>query len=184
MKTDADLPRKTAAGFLFFAVLGFSVTRITGMWMGRVNAPPDKVYWNELAESFLHGRLDLMHPAGHHDLTLYDGKWYVPNPPLPGILMIPWVALLGSAESVNMCIADAVIAGVNAGLLFLMLTLAFETDGGPFYRFSRGTADLYAAGLPCFLFSVPIISGLELPGRCGSSARCWWSPLPCSAAFL
>ena len=138
LKTDADLPRKTAAGFLFFAVLGFSVTRITGMWMGRVNAPPDKVYWNELAESFLHGRLDLMHPAGHHDLTLYDGKWYVPNPPLPGILMIPWVALLGSAESVNMCIADAVIAGVNAGLLFLMLTLAFETDGGPFYRFSRG----------------------------------------------
>lgn len=138
LKTDAGLPRKTAAGFLFFAVLGFSVTRITGMWMGRVNAPPDKVYWNELAESFLHGRLDLMHPAGHHDLTLYDGKWYVPNPPLPGILMIPWVALLGSAESVNMCIADAVIAGVNAGLLFLMLTLAFETDGGPLYRFSRG----------------------------------------------
>ena len=140
LKTDPDLPLKAAAGCLLFAVLGFSVTRITGMWMGRINAPPDKVYWNELAESFLHGRLDLMHPAGHHDLTLYNGKWYVPNPPLPGILMIPWVALLGSAEAVNMCIADAVIAGINAGLFFLMLTLAFEKDGGPFTRFSHGSS--------------------------------------------
>ena len=136
--TEPDLPRKAAAGFLLFAVLGFSVTRITGMWMGRVYAPPDKVYWNELAESFLHGRLDLMHPSGYHDLTFFNGKWYVPNPPLPGILMIPWVALLGSAEAVNMCIADAVIAGINAGLFFLMLTLAFEKASGPFYRFSRG----------------------------------------------
>ena len=138
LHTDPDLTRKTAAGCLLFAVLGFCVTRVTGMWMGRVNAPPDKVYWNELAESFLHGRLDLMHPSGFHDLTLYDGKWYVPNPPLPGILLIPWVALLGSAEAVNMCVTDAVIAGINAGLFFLMLTLAFETAGGPFYRFSRG----------------------------------------------
>ena len=140
LKTDPDLTRKAAVGFLLFAVLGFSVTRITGMWMGRVNAPPDKVYWNELAESFLHGRLDLMHPSGFHDLTLYDGKWYVPNPPLPGILMMPWVALLGSAEAVNMCIVDAAIAGINAGLFFLMLTLAFEQESGPFYRFSRGNS--------------------------------------------
>ena len=123
---------KTAAGCLFFIVLGFSVTRITGMWMGRVETPP-KAYWNELAESFLNGRLDLMHPNGFHDLTQYDGKWYVPNPPLPGILLIPWVLLLGSAEAVNMCIYSAVIAGINAGLLFLMLVLCFTGEGAPLY---------------------------------------------------
>ncbi len=124
---------KTAAGCVFFMILGFSVTRLTGMWMGRVQTPPN-AYWNELAESFISGRMDLPHPAGFHDLTFYDGKWYVPNPPLPGILLIPWVLILGSAGAVNMCIYDAVIAGINAGLFFLMLTLAFVRPHAPLYQ--------------------------------------------------
>lgn len=123
---------KTAAGCLFFVMLGFCVTRITGMWMGRIETPL-KAYWNELAESFLNGRLDLIHPGGYHDLTQYNGKWYVPNPPLPGILLMPWVLLLGSAEAVNTCIYSAVIAGINAGLLFLMLVLCFTREGSPLY---------------------------------------------------
>ena len=123
---------KTAAGCLFFVLLGFGVTRITGMWMGRVETPP-KAYWNELAESFLNGRLDLMHPTVFHDLTQYKGKWYVPNPPLPGILLIPWVAILESAEAVNTCVYSAVIAGLNAGLFYLMILLAFTREGSPFY---------------------------------------------------
>ena len=130
--SDSERYIKTAAGVLFFIILGFSITRLTGMWMGRVNTPA-KAYWNELAESFLEGRLDLPHPSGYHDLTLYDGKWYVPNPPLPGILLIPWTALLGSAEAVNMCIVDAVTAGLNAGLFFLMLICAFVRRSGPLY---------------------------------------------------
>ncbi len=133
LRTDTERGLKTAAGCLFFMVLGFSVTRLTGMWMGRVNTPP-KAYWNELAESFLAGRLDLPSPSGFHDLTMYDGKWYVPNPPLPGILLMPWVALLGSAGAVNMCIYDAVIAGINAGLFFLMIILAFVHPCGPLYQ--------------------------------------------------
>ena len=133
LKSETGRGWKTAAGFLFFLILGFTVTRLTGMWMGRVNTP-SKAYWNELAASFLAGRMDLVSPSGYHDLTQYDGKWYVPNPPLPGVLLMPWVALLGSAEAVNMCAVDAVIAGLNAGLFFLMLVLAFVRKGGPLYQ--------------------------------------------------
>ncbi len=133
LKAEISRRWKTAAGCLFFMVLGFTVTRLTGMWMGRVNTP-SKAYWNELAEAFLAGRMDLASPSGFHDLTQYNGKWYVPNPPLPGILLMPWVALLGSAERVNMCVADAVTAGINAGLLFLMLVLAYVRKGGPLYQ--------------------------------------------------
>ncbi len=133
LHSEAERWLKTAAGCLFFAILGFSVTRLTGMWMGRLDTPPN-AYWNELAESFLSGRLDLPHPSGFHDLTLYNGKWYVPNPPLPGLLLVPWVLLLGSAGAINTCIYDAVIAGINSGLLFLLLVLAFVHPHAPLYQ--------------------------------------------------
>ena len=123
---------KTAAAFLFFLVLGYTVTRFLGMWMGRWQTP-SSAYWNGLAEAILNGRLDLENPSGTHDLTLYKGKWYVPNPPLPGLLLVPWVALLGSADAVNMCVYSAVLTGICAGLFFLLLITAFTREGTPLY---------------------------------------------------
>ena len=128
---EAERSRKTAAGVLFFLILGYCVTRSTGMWMGRGETPP-KAYWDELAEAFLQGRLYLEHPSGTHDLTLYGGKWFVPNPPLPAILLMPFVLLGGSAAGINMCVYSAVIAGINAGLMFLLLVLAFVRKEEPF----------------------------------------------------
>ena len=133
LRSGAGRGLKTAAGCLFFAALGFCVTRSTGMWMGRGETPP-KAYWNELAEAMLQGRLYLEHPSGTHDLTLYAGKWYVPNPPLPGILLIPWVAAAGSAGAVNMTVYSALIAGINAGLLFLLVIFAYTKPLAPFYQ--------------------------------------------------
>ena len=123
---------KTAVGCLFFVILGFCTVRLTGLWMGRGLTPP-KAYWNELAEAFLNGKLYLESPSGTHDLTFFNGKWYVPNPPLPGILLIPWVALLRSSEAINMTVYSAVIAGFNTGLMFLMMVLAFTNSHSPLY---------------------------------------------------
>lgn len=128
---EAERSRKTAAGVLFFLILGYCVTRSAGMWMGRGETPP-KAYWNELAEAFLQGRLYLEHPSGTHDLTLYEGKWFVPNPPLPAILLMPFVLISGSASGINMCVYSAVLSGINAGLMFLLLVLAFVRKEGPF----------------------------------------------------
>lgn len=151
--SETDRRWKTAVGFLFFLVLGFCVTRSTGMWMGRGETPP-KAYWNELAEAFLQGRLYLEHPSGTHDLTLYEGKWFVPNPPLPAILLMPFVWLQGSAADINMCVYSAVIAGINSGLFFLLLILSFTEKGGPFSR------------------EIGLIDGSSYPGR-SLEIACW-----------
>ena len=124
---------KILAGCVFFALMSFTVIRSTQLWMGRVNTPA-KAYWNELAESFLAGRLDLIAPNGFHDLTEYNGKWYVPNPPMPAILLIPVVKALGSAEAVNMAVYSAVLGALNAALLFWMLATAFTHSNSPLFN--------------------------------------------------
>lgn len=82
---------------------------------------PDVAYFNQLADAFLHGRLYLAAPASTHDLTLYAGKWYVPFPPLPALLMLPWVAWQGVA-SVNTVLFATIFGGLNATLIFLLLS--------------------------------------------------------------
>ncbi len=131
---------KILAGCVFFALMSFTVIRSTQLWMGRVNTPA-KAYWNELAESFLAGRLDLIAPTGFHDLTKYDGKWYVPNPPMPAILLIPVVKALGSAEAVNMAVYSAVLGALNAALLFWMLATAFTHSNSPLFNESDNGID-------------------------------------------
>ena len=51
-----------------------------------------------LADAFLHGRLDLPAEPPHshgNDWTYFEGRWYVAFPPLPAILMVPFVAVFG-----------------------------------------------------------------------------------------
>src|SRR5688572_976411 len=61
--------------------------------------------WNHfalLAEAWLNGRLDLGGPppayAGNNDFSHFDGKWYVPFPPFPALLLAPLVKFAGSAQ--------------------------------------------------------------------------------------
>ena len=110
---------------LFIFTAAYAVIRTVQFYMGRTNTP-SSAYWGELAESFLHGKLNLEHPAGFHDLTFYNGQWYVPNPPMPAVLLIPAVALLGSAEKINMTVYSALIGAFNAGLIYIILKKANE----------------------------------------------------------
>jgi hypothetical protein len=52
------------------------------------------------------------------DLTLHDGKWYVPFPPLAALLMTPLVAIFGGLKTV---LFAAVVGAANVALVFLML---------------------------------------------------------------
>lgn len=58
-----------------------------------------------LADSWLHGRLDLGgDPPDHaqnNDFALYHDKWYVPFPAFPAALLLPLVKIAGSAERVR-----------------------------------------------------------------------------------
>jgi hypothetical protein len=77
------------------------------------------------ASAWLHGRLDLggMPPAyaGGNDFAAFDGKWFVPFPPLPALLLVPAVALAGSPEAVADGRFFLLLAGVAPAALFLAL---------------------------------------------------------------
>lgn len=88
-------------------------------WIGWVNKTKYS-YWNLLAEEFLNGRLFLSNPPSNtHDLTLYNGKWYVPSPPVPAILMMPLAYLVG-AEKISAADFSMFFSAINAALVFLI----------------------------------------------------------------
>jgi hypothetical protein len=86
---------------------------------------PKVAYFDQLADSFLHGRAYLLFPKVTYDLTQFEGKWYVPFLPLPALLLIPWVGLFG-LETVNTVLFGCVIGGCNSALVFLLLQAMTE----------------------------------------------------------
>jgi hypothetical protein len=77
-------------------------------------------YFDHLAGAFLEGRLYLANPPGVYDLTLHDGRWYVPFLPLPALLMLPWVAAFG-VEGTNTVAFSILWGAVNVMLVSLIL---------------------------------------------------------------
>lgn len=99
---------------IFIVIYGLTA----GISLGRHSLAPHFVY---LAESFLHGHLDLLHvPDPPYDLTLFAGRWYVSFPPLPALLMLPLVAICGLAVS---DVAFSVVLGAaNVSLFYAVLS--------------------------------------------------------------
>ena len=77
------------------------------------------------AEAWLEGRLDLGGAppayAGGNDFSRFGGKWYIPFPPFPALLLLPAVALAGSAEAVRDGRLFLLLAGTAPAALFLAL---------------------------------------------------------------
>ncbi len=126
MNSMASLPRRSSVGIplcllvVFLAIYGLTA----GVSLGRHSLAPHFVY---LAESFLHGRLDLVHvPDPPYDLTFFAGQWYVSFPPLPALLMLPLVALRGLAVS---DVAFSVVVGaLDVALFYLVLERSATGD--------------------------------------------------------
>jgi hypothetical protein len=107
---------------VFVGVLAYAAYRHTVFWTGR-DFTTSKAYWQLLADAFLHGRLYLEHPTSTHDLTFYNGRWYVPNPPLPALVVLPFVAVFG-VEKINMVRFGITLGAVNAMLIYQVLEKA------------------------------------------------------------
>jgi hypothetical protein len=115
------LHSRTLCVFVVFLVL-YGVT--AGVSLGRHSLAPHFVY---LAESLLHGHLDLIHvPAPPYDLTHFEGRWYVSFPPLPALLMLPAVAIRGLDVS---DIAFSVVLGALSVSLFHAALVRQEAGG-------------------------------------------------------
>src|SRR5258708_1375995 len=94
-KTTRNWLRPLTVVALAFIVYGFIAHQVL---RGRSVAP----YFVSLADSFLHGHADVVPPLdnGAYDLIYYQDRWYVAQPPLPALLLMPLVALRG-ADSVS-----------------------------------------------------------------------------------
>lgn len=148
-----------------------------------------------LAQSWLDGRLDLGGPppsyTGKNDFSLYLGRWYVPFPPFPAVLALPFVALAGSPEEFQDGQFFLWLAGIAPAVLFLaleklratgrssraetenwMLSLLFAFGTVYFFSAEQGTvwyaAHVVAAALAALylLFALdaerPLLAGLML----------------------
>jgi hypothetical protein len=73
-----------------------------------------------LADSFLHGHLDLIHYSGApYDLIHFGDKLYVPGALAPALLYMPFVALFGL--KVSDVLFSVVVASVNTALMYDLL---------------------------------------------------------------
>lgn len=77
-------------------------------------------YFNLLAQQFIQGQLYLENPPQTYDLVFFDGKWYVPMPPVPAILMMPLAYLIGG-NKINSHDFSIAVSALNSVLLFLIL---------------------------------------------------------------
>jgi hypothetical protein len=147
------------------------------------------------AEAWLNGRLDLGGPppgyAGMNDFARFDGRWYVPFPSFPALLLVPSVALAGSAEATRDGRIFVLLAGLAPAFLFLALeklrrlerssrsewqnlslSLLFAFGSVYFFSAEQGTvwyaAHVVAAGLAALylLFALdaerPLLAGIAL----------------------
>lgn len=96
-------------------VLYFRIAILIG-WINKTTYS----FWDLLAGQFIQGKLYLENPPYTHDLTFYNGKWYVPMPPLPAVILMP-VAYWMGAESISTSYASMFFSAINGMFLFLIL---------------------------------------------------------------
>jgi hypothetical protein len=87
----------------------------------RISGPTENNHFVHLADSFLAGQLSVIgnHPPGNNDWALYEGTWYVSFPPFPALVILPAVAIWGTAT--RDALFWALIAGLAPSLLFVLL---------------------------------------------------------------
>jgi hypothetical protein len=102
-KFAGSLPRSAVAAFLAFAI---------ALVVSHFRSSPYNNYVL-LADAFVHGHTWINWPGAYIDALGYNGKHYVIEGPLPAILLIPWVALAGTAA--NQTVIAVVLCGIAIG---------------------------------------------------------------------
>lgn len=100
--------------------IGYSLTKID-----RMGAEIGFQHHNYLAEALLHGRLEIIDPPTNHDLSIVDGKKFVPFPMLPAIFAMPFVAIFGL--KFNIIYLSIFVASISTTLVY-KLANRFQRD--------------------------------------------------------
>jgi hypothetical protein len=121
----------------------------------RSAGPTPNNHFVHLAQSFLAGQLSVVgnRPPGNNDWALYEGTWYVTFPPFPALVILPAVAIWGTATR------DALFWAICAGLAptFLFVLLRRLSERGDSSRSTRENlllTGLFAFGTVYFFVAV------------------------------
>ncbi len=132
------------------------------------------------ADAFLHGRLDVRKPPNNNDWIQYRGKHYVCFPPVPAVLMIPFVAMFGIGF--NDVLFTIPFAALNVVLMFRLLQMLSAIGQSPLGRkenlwlaalFGFGTVHYSAAVIGEVWFTAHIVGLTFTMGYllCATGAR-------------
>ena len=111
-----DRETLTGIGISLLALVAYLLTGPTGS--GSDSFVP-------LADAFLHGRLSIATDRSWLELVPRpDGSQYSPFPPVPALLILPVVALMGTqapSGELSSNLSCAVVGAINVGLVYLLL---------------------------------------------------------------
>jgi hypothetical protein len=146
------MSRRSLLPLLVFVVCSLAYVSLLG---GRISGPTANNHFVHLAESFLSGQLSVVgnRPPGNNDWALYNGTWYVTFPPFPALVILPVVAIWGTATR------DALFWALLAGLAptFLFVLLRRLSEQGESTRSNRENlllTGLFAFGTVYFFVAV------------------------------
>ena len=131
------------------------------------------------AQSLLEGKLSLPTMHSYGDMVFFNGQYYLPYPPLPSLILAPFVALFGAGH-VNTVAIATIMACISLYVIykiFLRLQLVQEYFNWLVLALIFGTGYWYAlftshhvyafAHITSFLFQLLIIN--EILGK-----KRWW----------
>ncbi|HEX8940378.1 MAG TPA: hypothetical protein VF763_09455 [Candidatus Limnocylindrales bacterium] len=131
----------------------------------------DLGYFVPLADAFLHGRLGLTEaPSWLNELVPRNGLFYVVYPPLPALVVLPFVALFGPdvdqarisilLGALNVALAWQVVAAMGVSRRFAHLTgLVFAFGTVTWYSAQAGSSWHFAhvCALACSLLAIRVV---------------------------
>lgn len=100
-----------------FAILLFIITFLVYYFTTERHPTPYNSFVR-LADAFLHGRLYLTEKITWLELAPKDGRYYIVPPPMPAILLMPFVSVFGLAT--NQTLASIILGSLNIVLIFLV----------------------------------------------------------------
>ena len=121
-------------------------------------------YFIWLADSFLHGRVDIQGADEFlGELIPVGGKLFVIYPPMPAVLLLPFVAIWGT--NFSQALASFIFGGLNVSLFYLLmrrLTQDLKIQIWITLLFSFGTIHWYLASWGSAWYFAHVISFLFL----------------------
>lgn len=106
------------AAAVAIAVYSTIALRHGGFWQASNYA-----YFNYLAAAFLRGQLYLSEmPPSTHDLSFFNGRYFLYWPPFPAVLLLPFVAVAGTRFSD--IFFTVMLGGANVALVAVLLRTA------------------------------------------------------------